>query len=218
MSPKLGHGDHWLAVLEQDDARLRDMLMPPLDAGDGVQLHRTPLTDAVDAVKVTVRRRLVTAYPEPRATALVHVVPRALSLWETRVEGWLTAEHAGAGALTLFPTDLAEAAPGYQRASTRTGLDLELAGLAYLAERPPGDPDGPARLQPAARKDARFLPDDYWFEGDVVAVHPASDGAVVDLRFQGGLELPVTCRVLPPLAEGARLQGYLWLTGRLPTA
>ncbi|GEM_PF-4895963 len=212
-APKPGHGDHWLAALEQDDPRLRDALAPPLDAPEGVRLLRSPLTEALDMVQVTARRRLVTAYPEPRATALVHVTPRQLSLWETHVEGWLVVEHEGAGALTLFPTDLAEQAAYYQSAGTRRGLDLEIAGIAYLAHRVAGEKGAP-RLAPARRADARFLPDDYWFEGLVHAVHPAGASEVLDLEMQGGLEVPVVVREATGAAPGDHAQGYLWLTAR----
>ncbi|HVM46342.1 MAG TPA: hypothetical protein VM582_10445, partial [Candidatus Thermoplasmatota archaeon] len=74
----------------------------PLDAAEGVALHRRALTSALDLVQVTAKRRLVTAYPEPRATTLLPLRPRELLLWETQVEGWLVAEHASAGVLTLF--------------------------------------------------------------------------------------------------------------------
>lgn len=210
---KPGHGDHWLAALEQGDPRLRDALAPPLDAPEGVRLLRSPLTEALDMVQVTARRRLVTAYPEPRATSLVHVTPRRLDLWETRVEGWLTVEHEGAGALTLFPTDLAAEAAYYQSAGTRRGLDLELAGLAYLAHKVHGEKGRP-RLTPAARMDARFLPDDYGFEGLVRATHPAGSGEVLDFVLHGGLELPLVVREPTGAAPGDHVQGILWLTGR----
>src|SRR5207248_1559678 len=102
---------------------------------DGLALHRAPLTDALDMVQVTRARRLVTAYPEPRATALVRGIPRELQLWENRAEGWLTFEHETAGVLTVFLTDLAEAAPRYAVAGTRASIDLELAGIAYRLDR-----------------------------------------------------------------------------------
>ncbi|HET6404850.1 MAG TPA: hypothetical protein VFH78_09395 [Candidatus Thermoplasmatota archaeon] len=208
-----GHGDHWLAALEQGDPRLRDVLAVPLDAPDSVQLHRTPLNAALDMVQVTAKRRLITAYPEPRATALVTVRPRELLLWDTRVEGWLVAEHEGAGALTVFLTDLVENAKRYQEA--RGAMPLELAGLAYSVRRPAVSA-GPTHLRPARQKDERFLPDDYWFEGEIRSVLPSRDGVVLDLALQNGLELPVVSREDPRLAVGERAQGFLWLTGRWP--
>jgi hypothetical protein len=211
---KPGHGDHWLAALEAGDPRLAEALATPLDSPDGVRLLRSPLTEALDMVQVTARRRLVTAYPEPRATSLAHVTPRRLALWDTRVEGWLTVEHAGAGALTLFPTDLAGEAAYYQAAGTRRGLDLEMAGVAYLAHRARSPPEAPPRLSPAADADARFLPDDYAFDGLVRAAHPAGAGEVLDLLFQGGLAFPVALREATGAQAGDRVQGYLWLTGR----
>ena len=140
MKAKLGHGDHWLAALEQGDPRLVDALAAPLDAPDAVALHRFPLTSALDMVQVTARHRLVTAYPEPRATTPATLRPVELNLWETGIEGWLTAEHVhehgGAGVLTLFLTDLAERATDYQRAGKRRGLDVELAALATRSSAP----------------------------------------------------------------------------------
>lgn len=209
---KIGHGDHWLAALPQDDPRLREVLETPLDAPDGLRLRRAPLTGALDMVQVTMRRRLVTAYPEPRATSLLQVRPRELALWETRVEGWLTAEHAGAGSLTFFLTDLAEQAHRY--AAARGALALEAAGLAYHVE--PARAKGVPRLAPAARMDARFLPDDYWFQGEVQDLRTSEDALVLDVALQNGLELPVVARHGIPLQPGDHVQGYLWLTGRLP--
>jgi hypothetical protein len=210
---RVGHGDHWLAALEQDDPRLREALATPADAPEGVRLSRHPLTAALDMVQVTARRRLLTAYPEPRATSLAHVTPRQLSLWETRVEGWLVVEHEGAGALTVFPTDLAEQAAYYQAAGTKRGLDLEIGGIAYLAQKL-HDETGQPRLAPAARMDARFLPDDYWFEGVVRAVEATDEGEVLHLAFQGGLDVPVVVREATGAAPGDHVQGYLWLTAR----
>lgn len=211
---KPGHGDHWLAALPQDDPRLAEALHLPLDAGEGLRLHRSPLTEALDMVQVTLRRRLVTAYPEPRATSLVRLKPRELALWETRVEGWLTAEHDGAGALVPFLTDLASQALRYAKPAG-PAFALELAGLAYFLE-PIRDAPGQPRLMPAARLDDRFMPDDYWFEGRVDAIHPAGAGDVVDLAFQGGLSFPVASQHPCAAKPGDHVQGYLWLTGRLP--
>lgn len=213
MSAKAGHGDHWLAALEQGDPRLLDALATPIDAPEGIRLKRSPLTEALDMVQVTARRRLLTAYPEPRATTMAEVVPRALGLWETRVEGWLTVEHEGAGALTLFPTDLAEEAVYYQSAGTRRGLRLELGALAYTAQRVQGEKGHP-RLAPAAKLDERFLPDDYHYEGLVLDVVPAGAGEVLHLALQGGLELPVVVREATGAAPGEHVEGLLWLTGR----
>lgn len=210
---KPGHGDHWLAALDQGDPRVARALAPPLDAPEGVALRRSELTAALDMVQVTAKRRLVTAYPEPRATALLALRPRELLLWETRVEGWLVAEHEGAGALTLFLTDLAGNATRYERPGPQ--LALEVGALAYTLHRAHGHA-GPSRLRPAARNDERFLPDDYRFEADVRGVHPAGEGEVVDLAFHGGLELPVATREPTGLRPGERAQGFLWLTGRLP--
>lgn len=210
---KVGHGDHWFAALEPGDPRMRDALTLPLDAPDVVHLHRNELTDTLDMVQVTAKRRLITAYPEPRATALVTLRPRELLLWETGVEAWLVAEHEGAGALTVFLTDLVENAERYQKA--KGPLALELAGLAYTIA-PAHAHAGPSRLRPGAQKDARFLADDYWFEADVRAVRPASVGALFDLEFQGGLSFPVVARQDPRLVAGERAQGFVWLTGRLP--
>lgn len=211
---KTGHGDHWLAALPQGDPRLLDAVRAPLDAGEALRLHRAPLTEAADMVQVTHRRRLVTAYPEPRATALHRVQPRELALWDTRVEGWLVADHAGAGTLVAFLTDLASAAHRYAAAQGQ-GLDLEMAALAYFVEPVP-DPPGPPRLVPAVRLDPRFLPDDYWFEGRVEAVHAAGAGDVLDLALHGGLTLPVASQHPTAAKPGDHLQGYLWLTARLP--
>lgn len=213
-STKPGHGDHWLAALAQGDPRLLSVLEPPLDAPDGLSLRRGPFTEALDLVQVTLRRRLVTAYPEPRATALLQVKPRELALWDTRVEGWLTADHEGAGTLTFFLTDLAAQAHRY--AAAKGPIALEAAALAYHVEPVPPRSRVPPRLAPAARVDARFLPDDYWFEGEVKEVHPTPGGDVVDLTLQNGLELPVVSRLPTQAAPGDHLQGYLWLTGRLP--
>lgn len=211
---KPGHGDHWLAALPQDDPRLAEALQLPLDAGETLRLHRSPLNEALDMVQVTHRRRLVTAYPEPRATNLVRLKPRELALWETRVEGWLTADHEGAGTLVPFLTDLANEALRYAKPAGPR-FALELAGLAYFIEPIQGAPGQP-RLMPATRLDARFLPDDYWFEGRVDAVHSAGAGDVVDLTFQGGLAFPVATQHPCPAQPGDHVQGYLWLTGRLP--
>lgn len=210
---RAGHGDHWLAALDQRDLRLRDVLAAPLDAPEAVKLHRAPLTDALDLVQVTAKRRLVSAYPEPRATALVRLRPRELLLWETGVEGWLVAEHEGAGALTLFLTDLVEHAERYQKA--KGPVALELAGLAYTIAHAHAHA-GPSRLRPARQKDERFLPDDYWFEADVRGVEPTGEETVLDLAFHGELALPVVARQDPRLAAGDRAQGFLWLTGRWP--
>lgn len=212
---KPGHGDHWLAVLDQADPRLRDAVAPPLDAPDALRLTRSPLTESADMVQVTARRRLLTAYPEPRATALVEGKPRALGLWDTRVEGWLTLEHEGAGALTLFPTDLAQEAVWYQSAGTRRGLALEVGAIAYTLEKG-GEERGPPRLEPAARVDERFLPDDYWMEGLVRTVHPAGAGEVLDVEVQGGLAFPVACREATGVRPGEHVVGIVWLTGRRP--
>ncbi|MEA3199906.1 MAG: hypothetical protein QOE90_1334 [Thermoplasmata archaeon] len=212
-APKLGHGDHWLAALHQDDPRIADALATPIDAPEGVHVARSPLTEALDMVQVTARRRLVTAFPEPRATSLAHAFPRRLDLWPTRVEGWLTVEHEGAGALTLFPTDLAEHAAYYQSAGTRRGLGLELGALAYVAHARPGERGAP-RVAPASREDARFLPDDYAFEGLVLDARAAGEAEVLDLAFQNGLEMPVVVREPTRAKPGDHVEGYLWLTGR----
>lgn len=212
---KPGHGDHWLAALSQDDPRLRDILVPPPDAPAGLRLHRLPLTEALDLVQVTRERRLVTAYPEPRATALLEGRPLELALWETRAEAWLTLDHDGAGALTMFLTDLAENAGRYASAGTRSGLRLEVGGLAYNLTRAPAWA-GASRLEPAAKTDARFLPDDYAFEADVIEVHPSGEGEVLDLSFQNGLALPVVWRARSGLEPGDRARGYVWLAARLP--
>jgi hypothetical protein len=212
-----GHGDHWLAALAPDDPRLRDALSTPVDAPAGLHLYREPLNEALDQVRVTRDRRLVTAYPEPRATTLVRATPRALELWETRAEAWLTVEHPGAGALTLFVTDLAESAPRYAAAGTRRGVEVELGAIAYaIARAAPYASPGPARLQPAARTDARFLPDDHRFDAEVLDVRPAGDGEVLDLAFHGGLAFPVAWRERSGVEPGSRVSGYLWLTGRMP--
>lgn len=209
---KPGHGDHWLAALEPGDPRLTSALAFPLDAPDGVALHRRELTAALDMVQVTAKRRLLTAYPEPRATMLVTLRPRELALWETRVEGWFVGDHEGAGTLTLFLTDLVENATRYQKA--RGSIDLEVGGLAYSIQRSLST--GPAHLRPGRAKDARFLPDDYWFEADVRGVHPSAEETVFDLEFQGGLVVPVVARGDPRLEAGDRVDGFVWLTGRLP--
>lgn len=209
---KVGHGDHWLAALEADDPRLADALAIPADTPEAVKLQRYALTDALDLVQVTAKRRLVTAYPEPRATALVRLKPRELLLWETGVEGWLVAEHEGAGALTLFLTDLVERASEYQRA--RGSIALEVGALAYDVRRAPANA-GPSRLRPARLQDARFLPDDYAFDADVLGLHGAGEAAVLDLAFQEGLQVPVVSR-RAMLAAGERAQGLLWLTARWP--
>lgn len=210
---KVGHGDHFLAALDQGDPRLADAVSVPLDAPEAITTHRRALTEALDLVQVTARRRLVTAYPEPRATTLALLKPRELHLWETRVEGWLVAEHEGAGALTVFLTDLAENAAKYQAA--RGPIPLELGALAYTVHRAFGEASA-SRLQPASPRDARFLPDDYWFEADVRDLHPAGQGEVLDLEFQGGLTVPVVARESTALAPGSRAQGFLWLTARWP--
>lgn len=217
MKPTPTHGDHWLAALDQADPRLRQAVSPPIDAPAGLKLHRSELSAALDMVQVTRDRRLVTAYPEPRATALVRARPVELSLWETRAEGWITVEHEGAGFLTAFVTDLAESAPRYAAAGTRDGIDLELGALAYTFTRARAA-GGPARLEPAAKADARFLPDDYAFQGDVLDAHPAGEGEVLDVALQGGLVLPIVSREATGLPVGTRAQGYLWLTARLPPA
>lgn len=210
---RVGHGDHFLAALDQADPRLVAAVGVPFDAPEAITTHRRPLTEALDLVQVTARRRLVTAYPEPRATTLALLKPRELHLWETRVEGWLVGEHPGAGALTVFLTDLAENAAKYQAA--RGAIPLELGALAYTVHRAYDDA-GPSRLLPAAQRDARFLPDDYWFEADVQEIHPAGQGEVLDLAVHGGLVLPVVAREATALAPGARAQGFLWLTARWP--
>jgi len=217
--PSPSHGDHWLAALAQDDPRLQDALAIPVDAPAGLKLHRLPLTEALDMVQVTRDRRLVTAYPEPLATTLVQGVrPRELSLWETRAEGWLTVEHDAVGALTFFVTDLAENAPRYAAAGTRAGMDVELAGIAYALARSVGTARAslPPRIEPAGRTDARFLPDDYAFEAEVVDVAPSGEGEVLELMFQGGLSLPVVWRGRSGVEPGGHVKGHLWLTGRLP--
>lgn len=211
------HGDHWLAALREDDPRLRDVLTVPTDAPERLTLHRSPLTDAFDMVQVTRARKLVTAYPEPRATALTHGVPRELRLWENRAEGWLLFEQAGAGLLTVFLTDLAESAPRYAAAGTRAGIELELAGVAYRLDR--GASHTPPRgIEPASRTDARFLPDDHAFDGYVHDIRRAADSEVADIEFQGGLAFPVASRESSLIEVGERARGYLWLTGRLPVA
>lgn len=216
-APTPGHGDHWLAALPPDDPRIRAALETPLDAPPGLRLHRRPLNEGLDMVQVTRERRLVTAYPEPRATALVDGEPLELSLWETRAEGWLTFRHEGAGALTAFLTDLPENAGKYAAAGTRRGLRLELGGLAYtLARAPPWA--GASRLEPATRTDHRFLPDDYAFEADVIEARTAGMGEVLDLQFQNGLAFPVAWRDRSGLEAGDRARGYLWLTARWPSA
>lgn len=208
-----GHGDHWFAALEPGDARLTDALTIPPDAPDGIALHRRPLTAALDLVQVTARRRLITAYPEPRATTLLSLRPRELALWETRVEGWLVAEHEGAGALTLFLTDLVEHPDAYEKAS-RT-LDLEVCALAYSVQPSP-IAVGATRLSPARKKDERFLPDDYSFDALVRAAQPTEEDTVLDLEFQNGLVVPVTVRGRPRVEPGDRAKGFLWLTARVP--
>lgn len=210
---KPGHGDHWLAALDQADPRLVDVLAPPLDAPEAPTLHRLALNEALDLVQVTANRRLVTAYPEPRATTLLRVRPRELAVWDTGAEGWLGAEHEGAGALAFFLTDLVENARRYEKA--RKDLALEAGALAYELHRAPADA-GPSRLAPAQPMDARFLPDDYWFQADVLAVHRAGAGEVLDLAFQGGLVLPTVVREPAGLAPGERAEGFLWLTARWP--
>lgn len=208
---KPGHGDHWLAALDEGDPRLQDALAVPLDAPDGVALHRTALTEALDMVQVTAKRRLITAFPEPRATSIVVVEPREMGLWDTRVEGWLVTEHPDAGALTFFLTDLVESAKRYQEMEGPT--PLEVGAIAYTLRR--AQPDaGPSRLRPASRMDERFLPDDYWFAADVRSAHPAGQGEVLDLEFHAGLVVPVVLREPSGLQPGDRAQGFLWLTAR----
>lgn len=214
MSVKPGHGDHWLAALPQEDPRLSDALGVPADAPEALQLRRAPLTDAIDMVQVTARRRLVTAYPEPRATALLEIRPRELAVWDTRVEGWMVGDHEDAGTLTLFATDLAEAAHRYAAAGRRGPMGLEVAGLAYLLGRT-RDTATP-RLAPASREDARFLPDDYAFTGRVLRVERTQAEEVLDLEFHNGLSFPVTHRSHSLLQEGDLAEGFLWLTCRLP--
>lgn len=213
MTTKPGHGDHWLAALAQDDPRLGDALAVPLDAPDAVRAHRKPLTEALDMVQITARRRLVTAYPEPRAVLPARLKPRELHLWETRVEGWLVADHEDAGTLTLFLTDLVENAERYQKA--RGVVTLDVGAIAYTLRRAAPDA-GPSRLRPAASRDARFLPDDYWYEADVEEIHPAGRSEVLDLRVQGALTIPTVVRETTPLAPGGRAEGSLWLTARWP--
>lgn len=214
-APKPGHGDHWAAALAPGDPRLLQAVAAPLDAPEGLALHRAPLTGALDLVQVTLRRRLVTAYPEPRATTLAVVKPRELGLWDTRVEGWLTFEHAAAGSLSAFLTDLAEKAHLYAQAGRSGHLRLELGALAYSLGPVLGE-TGPARMVPATRFDVRFLPDDYWFEGEVRGVRPSDEGEVLDLAFQNGFEMPVVSREPTGLKPGDRATGVLWLCGRWP--
>lgn len=213
-SVKPGHGDHWLAALPQDDPRLAEMLVPPADAPDRLMLHRAPLTSALDSVQVTHKRRLVSAYPEPRATILVEARPRELLLWETRVEGWLVVEEPRVGALTVFLTDLAENAPKYAAASASGPMRLELGALAYFIN--PVRRGGENMLRPARATDARFLADDYSFDAEVLKVHDAGVESVLDLALQNGFELPVTARGAHAMRVGDRVDGYLWLTGRWP--
>lgn len=213
MNSRPGHGDHWRAVLGEDPGALAAVLEFPADPPDGLKLHRTALTPAADLVQVTARRRLITAYPEPRATTLIRVRPRELLMWETRVEGWLVVEHAGAGALTLFLTDLVESATEYQRA--RGEIELEVGGLAYTLERAPAHA-GPNRLRPARELDDRFLPDDHWFAADVRSMRNAGEVEVVELELQGGLHLPVASHRPRLLRPGDRAQGFAWLTARWP--
>lgn len=212
--PKPGHGDHWLAALAQSDPRLQQALTVPVDAPAGLKLHRSDLTESLDLVQVTRDRRLVTAYPEPRATALVRGRPIELSLWETRAEGWLTFEHETVGVLTAFVTDLAENAPRYAAAGSRRGIDVELSAIAYAVSR--SRSTGPAHLAPGKRTDPRFLSDDYAFLGDVLESESAGGGDVLHLQLHGGLALPVVTREPTALEAGSRAQGFLWLTARLP--
>ena len=214
-TPRPGHGDHWLAALHEDDPRLREVLETPIDAPDRLQLHREPLTRALDRVQVTHKRRLVTAYPEPRATVLVEARPRELLLWETRVEGWLVMEHPQVGALTVFLTDLAENANRYAAASGGP-FRLELGALAYFLNPLPR-PKGPERLAPAGRGDARFLPDDYAFEAQVLDVRDAGEEQVLEIQLQGDFTLLLTTRAPLRVEPGDRVEGYLWLTGRWPS-
>lgn len=208
-----GHGDHWLAALEPGDPRLAQAVAVPSDAPQGVKLHRHALTESLDMVQVTAQRALVTAYPEPRATSLVVLRPRELLLWDTRVEGWLVAEHADAGVLTFFATDLVENARSYENAQPEVAF--ELGALGYKVERAPADA-GPSRLRPARKMDERFLPDDYWFEADVRNARPSGSGEVLDLEFHGGLVVPVALRQRSGVTPGERVRGFLWLTGRWP--
>jgi len=211
---KVGHGDHWRAVLGEDAGALARVVEIPADAPDGIHLQRRGLTATVDLVQVTARRRLITAYPEPRATTLVRVTPRELLLWETRVEGWLVVDHEGAGALTVFLTDLVKNARRYERA--RGAIELEIGAIAYGVERAPKHSAGPDRLRPARERDPRFLADEYWFEAEVAAIHAAEQGEVLDLVFQGGLEVPVASRLTTLVVPGDRAEGYVWLTARWP--
>lgn len=211
-SAKPGHGDHWLAALAQDDPRLADVLVPPVDAPERLTLHRTPLTQALDRVQVTHRRRLVSAYPEPRATTLVEARPRELLLWETRVEGWLVVDEPRVGALTLFLTDLAENAPKYAAASAGGPVRIEVGALAYFVN--PVRRAGKNALRSARATDARFLADDYAFDAEVLQVREAGPEQVIDLSLQNGFELPLTARGAHGLQPGDRAEGYLWLTGR----
>jgi hypothetical protein len=208
-----GHGEHWRAAIGEDEGRLADVLAFPSDAPEGVKLYRRALSASLDMVQITAKRRLVSAYPEPRATALVELRPRELLLWNTGVEAWMVAEHEGAGALTLFITDLVENSTRYQRA--RGTITLEVGGLAYSLERAKPSA-GPSRLQPAHRFDPVFLPDDYWCEADVRGAHGVGQAEVLDLAFQNGLELPVATRRPSRLGTGERAQGFLWLTARWP--
>lgn len=212
---KPGHGDHWLAALADADPRLLEALVPPVDAPDRLTLHRAPLTGALDRVQVTHKRRLVSAYPEVRATTLIAVRPRELLLWETRVEGWLTVDHPEIGALTLFVTDLAERADRYA-AHAGGPMRLELGALAYFVDPLPRA-KGPDRLGPARSVDPRFLADDYAFEGDVVDVRETEEDVVYDVAVQNGFVLPVTARGNLAIQPGARLSGYAWLTARWPS-
>ena len=210
---KPGHGDHWLAALPQDDPRILTALEPPVDAPDRLALHRTPLTGALDRVQVTHQRRLVTAYPEPRATTLLEAQPRELLLWETRVEGWLVVEHPLVGALTVFLTDLAENANRYAATAAAT-MRLEVGALAYFVSPLRGQADAPDRLAPAAATDPRFLADDYHFRGTIAKLDETKDEIVLDITLQNGLVLPVTARGGFALDVGDRVEGYLWLTAR----
>lgn len=220
MTAKPGHGDHWRAVLGENEGILSSVLEFPIDAPEGVALHRRPITTGADLVQVTARRsrsvqpaRLVSAYPEPRATTLLRLTPRELLLWETRVEGWLVVEHPAIGAVTLFVTDLVEHAERYQNG--RGEIALEVGGLAYTLQRA-SPTAGPNRMRPATAQDERFLPDDYFFESDVRGVHAAAATEVLDLEVQGGLQIPVTTHRPTHLAPGQRAQGFVWLTARWP--
>lgn len=211
--PQPGHGEHWRAAIGEDEGRLAEVLEFPADAPEGVRLYRRHLTETLDMVQVTAKRRLITAYPEPRATTLLTVKPRELLLWKTGVEGWMVADHEAAGTLTFFLTDLVENATRYQKARGR--LDLEVGAIAYVAQRA-GPASGISRLRPAAKIDANFLPDDYAFDADVIGLRQAGGSEVLELGFQNGLVAPVATRTPTRLAPGERASGFLWLSARWP--